>query len=400
MKRLFSLLSIAVIAVMLGCKTPAAETSFWDTPDAYLGQTPPGSTPVKFAPKMINDSPFFSMDRCAFSADGKEFYYTRNNTWFSSKDASIQVYKFDSGKWVGPGLFVKMLYAPSFTKNDDTVYLIGGGKGKVMQMHRTANGWSAVDTVIRRSYGLYDFMITNSGNIYAASNVNGPANDFSFYDVCMMKPLSSGDTSIHTLGKPMNTPGFDGDFFVAPDESYILISAKEKPDYECEIFISYHKPDGTWTNPKSLGPEINNGGAHRWGEYVTPNNKYLFYSYGHGPEDCALYWVRFDTLLQSLRHTNFEPYVKDSIATQSAAKGKTYTLQVGDNTFFDDDGNNTLSYTAAMADSSALPAWLTFNAATKTLSGTPAQKGAYKISITATDAAKAKAANTFMLKVE
>ena len=74
-----------------------------------------------------------------------------------------------------------------------------------------------------------------------------------------------------------------------------------------------------WTNPKSLGPEINNGLAHRWGEYVTPVNKYLIYSYGHGPEDCALYWVRFDNLLKNLKHSNFEPYVKDSIAAQTAA---------------------------------------------------------------------------------
>ncbi len=36
------------------------------------------------------------------------------------------------------------------------------------------------------------------------------------------------------------------------------------------------------------------------------------------PQDCALYWVRFDDLLKNLRHTNFEPYVKDSILTQTA----------------------------------------------------------------------------------
>ena len=44
-----------------------AQTIFWDSPNAYLGQTPPGDTPVKFAPQLINDTPYFSMDRmCIF----------------------------------------------------------------------------------------------------------------------------------------------------------------------------------------------------------------------------------------------------------------------------------------------------------------------------------------------
>jgi len=396
----FGLLAGICAVLIAGCKTPAAETGFWDSPQAYLGQIPPGDTPVKFAPQIINDSPFFSMDRAAFSADGKEFYYARNNTWFSRKDASIQLFKYDSGKWVGPSTVVKILYAPSFTQTSDTMYLTGGGKGRVMQVHRTTNGWSAPDTAIKRSYGLYDFMITNSGNIYASSNVNGPANNYSFYDICVGRPLASGDTTITTLGKPVNTPGFDGDFFIAPDESYMLLSAKEKPDFECEIFISYHKPDGTWTNPKTLGALINYGEAHRWGEYVTPNNKYLFFSYGHGPWDCSLYWVRFDNLLQKLRHTNFDPYVKDSVAPQKAIVHTPFNFTIPANTFFDDDGNNTLSYTVGTEDGSPLPAWLQFNTATQTFSGTPTEKGTYNLYIMAMDNAKAYAKSTFTLKAE
>ncbi len=51
----------------------------------------------------------------------------------------------------------------------------------------------------------------------------------------------------------------------------------------------------------SLGPLINDGVAHRWGEYVTPDKTYLFYSRGTSEKDCAIYWVRFDRLLETLR---------------------------------------------------------------------------------------------------
>jgi hypothetical protein len=55
--------------------------------------------------------------------------------------------------------------------------------------------------------------------------------------------------------------------------------------------------DGT-RQPRAL---INNVLAHRWGQYVTADNKYLFYSHGTSEKDCAIYWVRFDKLLESLR---------------------------------------------------------------------------------------------------
>ncbi len=391
---------LSIIGLLGSCSILNAQGNFWNSPNAYLGQTLPGNTPVKFAPLLINDTPYFSMGRCAFSPDGKEFYYCRNNAWFSGKDLSIKVYKYDGDKWIGPTTLVTQFYAPSFAPGGDTIYLIGGGRGGVTQIHRNSNGWSEPETYLKRGYGMYDFMPTLSGNMYAASNINGRINDFTCYDICMMPPVSSGDTTIQTLGKPLNTPGFDGDFFVAPDESYIVVSAKEHPDYECELYISYHKPDGGWTNPKSLGPRINNGLAHRWGEYVTPDNKFLFYSYGHSPQDCALYWVRFDDLLQDLRQSNFDPYVKDSIAGQTAKVKQFFSLPVSDQVFYDDDGNSTLSYSATSADGSPLPAWLMFDEKRKILSGTPRQTGTYLIQVTATDPAKATAVCTFPVKVE
>ena len=144
-------------------------------------------------------------------------------------------------------------------------------------------------------------MPTSSGTCYAGSNVHADKRgDYQDYDICELK-LSAADTTIRSLGAPLNTPGFDGDFFVARDESYIVLSAKKQKDYECELWISFHKKDGSWTAPVSLGPKINDGPAHRWGEYITPDGKYLIYATGHSPKDCHLAWVRFDHLLAKLK---------------------------------------------------------------------------------------------------
>jgi hypothetical protein len=66
------------------------------------------------------------------------------------------------------------------------------------------------------------------------------------------------------------------------------------------LHFSFRKPDSTWTVPVSLGPKINDGLAHRWAAYVTPDGKYLFYTRGSSAKDSAIYWVRFDTLLESV----------------------------------------------------------------------------------------------------
>ena len=57
------------------------------------------------------------------------------------------------------------------------------------------------------------------------------------------------------------------------------------------------------------------------------------------------------------------------------------------NTFADTDAGDTLTYTATQSDDSALPAWLSFDAATRTFSGTPAAAdvGAVSVKVTASD---------------
>ena len=65
----------------------------------------------------------------------------------------------------------------------------------------------------------------------------------------------------------------------------------------------------------------------------------------------------------------------------------------------DDDGNNTLTYTATLSSGGALPSWLSFNPSTRTLSGTPAAVGTSNIKVTVTDNDSAKASCIFALNV-
>jgi len=299
MKRLYFLIAALLPLTVL------SQGRFWNSKDAYLGQPRPLDTPLVFANNLLLPDSGIAMDRSAFSNDGKEYYYCNAQNWFDAKSNRVRYFKYEDGRWQGPFLLTTGYYAPTFSIDQQTLYLAGGkGDGKhsfVYAAHRQGKRWSEPEVYLKADFGMYDFMPSKSGTCYVSSNARqGKINNFQTYDFCSLK-FNKGDTVVESLGPQINTPGFDGDFYVAPDESYMIVSYKEKPDYECELGISFRRADGSWPSPVNLGPLINDGNAHRWGEYVTPDGKYLFYTKGTSPKDCHLYWVRFDRLKARLK---------------------------------------------------------------------------------------------------
>ncbi|MES1217213.1 MAG: hypothetical protein ABUT20_16990, partial [Bacteroidota bacterium] len=263
---------------------------------------PPSDTPKIFAPGLLIDSGIV-LGRIAFSKDGKEFYYGFARHWFDFNGTGVKQMIFDGQKWTAPKIIARDLATPTLSIDGNTLFF-GGQNSDVWASKRTANGWAIAKPFLNTQYGLYNFMPTRSGLFYAGSNANsGSKGDYSTYDFCTLA-ISKNDTIIKSLGSPLNTSAFDGDFFIAPDESYIIISTKETKTYECELWISFRKTDKTWTVPVSLGEKINQGLAHRFGQYVSPDGKYLFYTKGTGEKDCNFYWVRFDNLLKKLKPDN------------------------------------------------------------------------------------------------
>ncbi len=298
-----SLKCLAVLALATVCFIPRvhAQRNFWDSRNAYLGQPRPGDTPQIFAPGILADPGTIAMDRIAFSLDGKEIYYYQAKEWADLKDMKTKVFRYDGHKWNGPTVLNERFYALAFSIDGKTLYFSGENAHQVWMSKRTEGGWSAPAIFIEESYYIYDLMPTNSGAFYLASDpdADDKKNDITF-SFSKLTPSGKGATP-KSLGRPLNEPGFNGDFYIAPDESYMIVSAKETKTYECELYISFRKPDSTWTVPVSLGDKINDGLAHRWGQYVTPDGKYLFYTRGTSSKDTAIYWVRFDNLLNKLR---------------------------------------------------------------------------------------------------
>ena len=90
--------------------------------------------------------------------------------------------------------------------------------------------------------------------------------------------------------------------------------------------------------------------------------------------------------------------VAPSIPNQTATEAVAFTYQ---HPAFTDPEDDTLTYTAALSDGSALPAWLSFNADTRTFSGTPQEAdtpASHTIRVTASDSTLSTSAS-FTLSV-
>jgi hypothetical protein len=111
-----------------------------------------------------------------------------------------------------------------------------------------------------------------------------------------------------------------------------------------------------------------------------------------------LYWVATG-FIDSLRYTNFYPYLKNPVPDQDAVKGELFTYSIPDSTFFDDDGNNTLTFQALIANGTPLPGWLSFDSITGTFSGIPDSIQTLIIKVSATDTAGASASTNFRIFV-
>ena len=92
------------------------------------------------------------------------------------------------------------------------------------------------------------------------------------------------------------------------------------------------------------------------------------------------------TVTITVAAVNDAPVVATPLADRSVTLGSSLNFSFGASAFTDVETAN-LTYTATRADGSALPAWLSFNAGTRTFSGTPASGdlGTVSVKVTASD---------------
>jgi hypothetical protein len=361
-------------------------------PDSlYLGQTPPGATPQIFTLPVTNGHR--ACERITITTDGKEIYYGELNGYTPSS-YRIRCFKYQDNKWQGPFNVFEGYIAPSLSINDSTIYM----QNNIFYTYysiRTDSGWSVPAKVLSSSQRMHYFQRTNLNNFYASSYYEGSLLDGNISKVIVVNQ----DTTLQSLGIPLNSSAQENDFYIARDESYIFFS-KNVNGGAGDIYLSFKNANGRWTNPKKLGASINSPNSWEYGQFVSKDSKYLFFtSGGNSMPSYYTYWVKIDNMLDSLRSTNFVPYLNQTIPNQNIDSCQSFNYTFPDSTFIDDDGNNTLTYSATLSNGNPLPAWLSFDPLTRTFSGTPTETININVKVKAVDNANASVSCTFAINI-
>lgn len=283
----------------------ANQTSVTAAPPAaerYLGETPPKYTPQLFAPGLISTDAVEL--NSVFSPDGREFFFTRlvegpdEQEGYPGRTRPILHHAvYENGAWSESRPLRLFPDAPDAWAADMVVspdgqllYFMGAHPVEAGASRSDLNLW-----VSRRVDGewavaeplpaplntganeVYSSMVAD-GSLYFSSNRPGSLAQAGT-DLYRAQRLADGTFGdpVH-VGPPISGTHGVGDTFVAPDESYLILSSRGLGGMGGgDLFVSFRQGDGGWGEPLHLGPDVNSE-IHEYCPTVTPDGRYLFFS--------------------------------------------------------------------------------------------------------------------------
>jgi hypothetical protein len=246
----------------------------------YLGQKPPGMIPEVFAPELQLKMMVF-----AFSSDGTELYF--------GSISGIMFSRQENGRWTKPqtapfsGRYhdFDFNFAPDGSKlwftSNRPLEKDGAPQGHydIWFVQRTDTGWTEPKNVglpINTEQNEVYPSVSENGNLYFFRDIRGGAAPAA--DIYCSKFVDGHYTTPVKLGNEINSEFLDIDPFIALDESYLIFhSFREGGFGRTDLYISFRKNDGTWTQALNMGDKINTPGGDSSGK-VSFDGKYFFFS--------------------------------------------------------------------------------------------------------------------------
>jgi Tol biopolymer transport system component len=266
---------------------------FTDLYGDYLGQAPPGDTPIVFARGIVSDT-LLQHSAPTFSPDGNEvfwwsYYYGGKKTLYFHKTM-----RRVNNRWTKPEIS-PFIAEPFFSPDGKKLYFSALDGPNYVEKQK--DGWSepkSNELVARfpQIKMVYWPSITRNGTLY----FNGHAEGFKFNMAIYRSELINGEyAKPELLPSHINIPG-DGMLnqtpYISPDESFLIYSSRSftPVDEEGDLYICFRKSDGSWTNRIKLDESINTKGDERFPS-VSPDGKYFFFNRDTPGYSEDVYWV-------------------------------------------------------------------------------------------------------------
>lgn len=273
---------------------------------AYFGQSPPGDHPSVFAPNIVSLADRYEYV-IAFAPDGTESCFGVTNLDWSTCDLFCSNLKGDvwstpvhaSFQGEGDG------WLPYFAPDGKSLYFSSGrpdiNRGaNAWVSTKTSHGWGAPDKLgepVNSNAMDWRPIVIGDGTLYFASNRNEEAEEN--MEIYRSVPVDGVYDRVEKLPSPINSPYLDASPFVTLDGATLIFESWRPGGYgQGDLYISHRDVDGSWTEPRNLGPTINTRQIED-GPYVSPDGRYLFFNRRAGwvtKEQTDIWWVDLPAL--------------------------------------------------------------------------------------------------------
>jgi hypothetical protein len=284
-------LALALV-LALGC-SPQSEDSFPALSGEYLGQAPPGATPELFAPGIISTG-IYTRD-VAMTPDGNELYFGVTVGPFTEILVTRQV----NGRWTRPEVAPfsanpsYMNLEPAISPDGGKFYFLSNRPADgselppeevgswtnqdIWVMDRTDRGWGEpynLGAPVNSDAAEFFPSVTEDGTIYFTRQ---PNNQEGY--IYRSRLVDGQYQEPERLGPEVNSTTLQFNAFIAPDESYLILSTIGRADSRgsADYYIVFRSEDDAWSEPVNMGDEINTPRGGEWSPYVSPDGKYFFF---------------------------------------------------------------------------------------------------------------------------
>jgi hypothetical protein len=250
------------------------------------------------APALFGDGTISTGDmelNAAFTPDGRTLYFTKRSP--KPQYWVIVVSRLRGGRWSAPEVaeFSGQYndFDPFVSPDGATLYFSSNrpvdGRPKadfdIWAVDRTAAGWGAprhLDAPVNTAAQEYYPTVTRDGTLYFSSTREGGAGAG---DIYRARRVDARYAEPENLGDSVNARNFDGDPYIAPDESYLLFVSYGRAGGagDGDLYISVRR-EGAWSKAENLGPGINSS-ALDFCPIVSPDGKSLFFTSERGFAD-------------------------------------------------------------------------------------------------------------------
>jgi hypothetical protein len=149
----------------------------------------------------------------------------------------------------------------------------------IWYVERSPEGWSqprCFDSAVNTDSHDYYPTLSGGGSLYFMSDRGGGIGED---DIYYSASVNGKLTEAVNIGPAVNTILNEGDPYISPDESYLVFCSRDRDGGfgNNDIYISFRRPDGSWTLAVNMGETINTA-AEEVCPIVSLDGRYLFFS--------------------------------------------------------------------------------------------------------------------------